>query len=198
MGDDSQNKKSGRLSEQDVASLSYQESGMQKSAQVQHLVIGRIVAPRGLRGELRLDIETDNPERFGALREVYLGEKRIPFRVLHARLHQGQALLMLDGISSREAAEAWRNTLVYVTMEDAIPLEKGEYYCHQIVGLLAITPEGERLGRVTEVLSTGANDVYVVDTGGGQELLLPAIKQVVIRIDLDAGAMTVCVPDGLH
>ncbi len=195
---DIQGKKSRRLSEQDVASLCHQEPQAPGSAQVEHLVIGRVVAPRGLQGELRLDIETDDPERFGDLREVYLGAKRTPFRVLRARLHQGQALLMLEGIADRNSAEVWRNALVYVAMADAIPLQEGEYYCHQIVGLLAITPEGERLGRVTEVLSTGANDVYVVDTGGGQELLLPAIKEVIIRIDLDAGAITVRVPDGLR
>lgn len=193
-----QDKKSRRLSEQDVASLRSQDSQAPGPAQVEYLVIGRVVAPRGLRGELRLDIETDDPERFDDLLEVYLGEKRTPFRVLRARLHQGQALLTLEGIADRDAAEAWRNALVYVAMADAIPLQEGEYYCHQIVGLLAVTPEGERLGRVTEVLSTGANDVYVVGTGGGQELLLPAIKEVIIHIDLDAGAMTVRVPNGLR
>lgn len=194
---DTQHTESRRLSEQDVASLSCSQAETPTPG-IEHLMIGRVIAPRGLRGELRLTIETEDPERFYDLSEVYLGQDRARFRVLQARLHQGQALLLLDSITNRETAESWRNAYVYVAAEDAIPLQEGEYYCHQIEGLLAVTPEGERLGRVTEVISTGANDVYVLDVGKGAELLLPAIKDVIIRIDLNAGTMTVRVPDGLR
>jgi len=82
-------------------------------------------------------------------------------------------------------------------MQDALPLEEGEYYCHQIEGLHAVTTEGERLGRVTEVLATGANDVYVV-RGSQGELLLPAVKDVILRVDLEAGVLVVRLPEGLR
>lgn len=188
----------GRRSVEDVASSSFQSGRghSQVKGQFTHLVIGRVVAPRGLRGELKIAIETDDPERFGLLGEVYLGDGLVRFEVKRARLHGGQALLQLGGIESRTAAEQWRNAYVYVPLEEALPLSEGEYYYHQIEGLTVITVGGEVLGRVTEVLPTGANEVYVVQGDEG-EILLPALKDVIIRIDLDAGTMVVRLPNGL-
>jgi len=167
------------------------------ATKVTHLVIGKVTAPRGVRGELKVAIETDDPQRFSLLREVYLGDALVRFEVKRARLHGGQALLQLCGIQDRTAAEEWRNAYVYVPVEDALPLGDGEYYYHQIEGLTVMSIEGEVLGQVTEVLPTGANDVYVVQGTEG-ELLLPALKSVIIRVDLDAGTMLVRVPDGLR
>lgn len=160
------------------------------------LVIGRVAAPRGVRGELRVNIETDAPERFGDLERVLLGEDHVPFRVESAQVHRGQALLTLEGIEDRDAAEAWRGAYVYVLSDDALPLEEGEYYHHQIVGLEVVTEDDEALGRVTEILSTGANDVYVVQGRRG-EVLLPALEGVILRVDLASGRMHVRVPEGL-
>jgi 16S rRNA processing protein RimM len=164
--------------------------------EVRFLAIGRIVAPRGVRGELRVEIESDDPNRFLALQTVYLGEEHRPFRVRGARLHQGRALLVLAGIADRNAAEAWRGAYVYVAIEDALPLGENEYYHHQIVGLQAVTEEGEALGRVSEVLITGANDVYVIQGPRG-EILLPAFEDVILAIDLPQGRMVVRIPEGL-
>ncbi len=161
-----------------------------------HLVIGRIVAARGVHGELKVEISTDEPDRFFRLREVYLGDALTHFAVKRARLFQGYALLTLHGIEDRTTAEGWRGMYVYVKAEDAIPLAEGEYYHYQIRGLWAITTEGEKLGRVTEVLATGANDVYVVQGAQG-EILLPAIRDVILNIDLKAGSLLVRLPDGL-
>lgn len=161
-----------------------------------HLVIGRIVAARGVHGELKVEISTDDPDRFFQLREVYLGDALIQFTVKRARLFQGYALLTLHGIEDRTTAEGWRDTYVYVKAEDAIPLAEGEYYHYQIRGLLAITTEGKKLGRVIEVLATGANDVYVVQGPRG-EILLPAIRDVILNIDLKTGSLLVRLPDGL-
>jgi 16S rRNA processing protein RimM len=162
------------------------------------LVVGRIVAPRGVRGELKIEILTEDPQRFYALETVYLGEQQTPFAVRHISLHppKNQAFLQLEGIHDRESADAWRDTHVYVAMEDALPLEEGQYYFHQIEGLSVVTSDGEPLGRIQEILATGANDVYVIDGPQG-ELLLPAIRDVVQKIDLDKGVVVVRVPEGL-
>lgn len=162
----------------------------------EHLVVGRIVAPHGVRGEVRVAIETDDPERFARLERVYLGDERVPYAVEGARLHKGQALLRLRGIDDRDAAEAWRSAWVYVAFEDALPLDEDEYYHYQLVGLEAITDGGESLGRVAEILTTGANDVYVI-RGPRGELLLPAIGEVVLEIDLEANRMVVRPPQEL-
>lgn len=167
------------------------------SHQLTHLVIGQVVAPRGVLGELRVRVETDDPERFHRLPQVFLGESLARFDVRRARVHQGQVLLCLEGIGDRNTAERWRNAYVYVPMEAALPLVKGEYYHHQIVGLTVVSVEGRELGRVVEVLTTGANDVYLIEGNKG-ELLLPAIKDVILRVDLDEGKIVVRVPDGLR
>lgn len=162
----------------------------------QYLAIGEIVAPRGVLGELRVQIISDEPNRFLALTHVYLGPEHTEFSVRRSRVHKGQALLQLFGVDDRDAAEAWRGATVYVSLDEAVPLEEGEFYHYQVLGLDVVTDAGESLGRLREILPTGANDVYVV-RGKRGEILLPAIKDVVLEIDLQAGVMRVHLPEGL-
>ena len=172
--------------------------GNESEEVVGFLTIGRIVAPRGVRGELKAEILTEDPQRFYDLDTVYLGEQQIPFPVRNISLHppKNQAFLQLEGIHDRESADAWRDAYIYVAMEDALPLEEGQYYFHQIEGLAVVTTNGEPLGRIQEILPTGANDVYVIDGPHG-ELLLPVIRDVVCKIDLEKGVVVVRVPEGL-
>jgi 16S rRNA processing protein RimM len=167
------------------------------SQQPTHLVIGQIVGPRGVRGELRVRIESDLPERFLELERVLVGPEHAPYVVQQARLHQQWALLQLEGVNDRDAAEALRGQWLWVTRDEAVPLAEHEYFVCDIVGLMVHTESGEPLGRVVEVISTGANDVYVIRTAEG-ELLLPAIRDVVLAVDMDAGVLRVRVPDGLR
>lgn len=162
-----------------------------------YLAIGRIVAPRGLRGELKVRPETDDPSRFEALRVVYLGDDRAPFAVRGVRFFKEQVLLQLEGIDSPEQAEAWRDAYIWIPEEEALPLEAGQYYCYQIEGLTVMTVEGEALGRVAEVLSTGANDVYVI-RNDREEILLPAIRDVIVKVDLANAQLIVKLLDGLR
>ena len=161
-----------------------------------HLVVGQIVAPRGLSGEVKVRVETEDPDRFYDLEEVFLGDELRRFVVRRARLVKGGALLCLDGIGDRDAAEMWRGAYVYVHIRDALPLDEGDYYWHQIRGLAVMTDDGHALGTVTEILFTGANDVYVVHGDRG-EVLVPAVRDTVLGIDLDDGTMTVHLPEGL-
>jgi 16S rRNA processing protein RimM len=161
-----------------------------------YLVIGKIVAPWGVRGEVKVAIETDFPERFEQLKRVYLGEKATAFVLEGSRLHKRDALLKLGGCDDRDAAEKLRGQLVQIPIEEAMPLGEDEYYVYQIVGLDVWTTEGEHLGRVSEVLFTGANDVYVVQGEKG-EILIPAIEDVVLEVDIAGGRLTVELMKGL-
>jgi len=161
-----------------------------------YLVVGRIVAPWGVRGEVKVTLETDFPERFERLKRVYLGEKATSFVLERSRLHKGHALLKLGGCDDRDAAEKFRGQLVQIPIEEAMPLGEDEYYVYQIVGLDVWTTEGEHLGRVSEVLFTGANDVYVVHGEKG-EILIPAVEGVVLEVDLAGGRLTVELMEGL-
>jgi 16S rRNA processing protein RimM len=160
-------------------------------------VVGKIVAPWGVKGEVKVALETDFPERFGRLRRVYLGEKAVSFALEGSRLHKGHALLKLRGCDNRDVAEKLRGQLVQIPIEEAMPLDEDEYYVYQIVGLDVWTIEGEHLGRVSEILFTGANDVYVVQGGERGEILIPAVEDVVLEVDLAGGRLTVELMEGL-
>ncbi|HNS51236.1 MAG TPA: ribosome maturation factor RimM [Anaerolineae bacterium] len=165
------------------------------------LAIGQVAGAHGIRGELKVEILTEEPARFGRLKRVYLGregEDPQPRGLEAFRLHLGKALLKIEGCDDRTAAEALRGALLQVPIEEAIPLKEGEYYEHQIVGLPVWTTAGESLGEVDEILYTGANDVYVVRGAGGREILVPAIAGVIVEVDLEAGRLVVELLEGLR
>jgi 16S rRNA processing protein RimM len=164
------------------------------------LAVGRVAGAHGIQGELKVEILTEDPPRFFRLTRVYIGpegDEPEPRALLGIRLHKGQALLTIEACQDRDAAQDLIGYLVQVPLEEAIPLDEGEYYEHQVVGLAVVTASGEPLGVVEEILYTGANDVYVVRAAGGGQILIPAIKGVVLGIDLDAGRIVVELPDGL-
>lgn len=165
------------------------------------LAVGRIVGVHGIRGEVKVELYTDFPERFTAGAEFLLGAGLEPVEVVKARPHKGSMLVALQGVSGRSEAEALRGEWLYIDEGDAAELEEGAYWVHDILGLRVRDSSGKPLGVVTDVLVTGANDVYVVaDTENvrqGRELLLPALESVVQEVDLEAGWMTVVVPEGL-
>jgi len=146
---------------------------------------------------LKAEILTEDPARFEGLETVYVGPQYLPYRLERARLHQGAVLLKLAGCDDRDAAEALRDLLVQVAIEDTLPLEEGEYWLYQILGLEVWTTEDELLGVVQEILETRANDVYVVQDRGGRQVLVPALDSVVLDINLEAGRMLVALPEGL-
>ena len=161
-----------------------------------HLIIGRVLKPWGVRGEMKIEILTEFPERFASLRQVLLGDDAKPFSVERARLHGNAALLTLKGIDSPAAAAKLRDQLVQVALEDAVKLPKGKHYLYQLIGLRVVTVDGEALGEITDVLDTGANDVYIVHDGA-REVLIPAIEDVVKEISLERGEVVIKLIEGL-
>ncbi|MFQ6000550.1 MAG: ribosome maturation factor RimM [Anaerolineae bacterium] len=153
-----------------------------------YLVVGKVVAPWGTKGELKVAILTDFPDRFRELKRVYLGDE--PWTLEGHRRHGRWVILKLEGCADRNSAEKLRGELVQIPLEEAMPLSEDEYYIYQIVGLEVWTREGEHLGRVSEVLFTGANEVYLVEGERG-EILVPAIEDVVKEVDLEGGRLIV-------
>jgi 16S rRNA processing protein RimM len=145
---------------------------------------------------MKVEILTDFPGRFSLLRKVYLGPKAVPFNLEGFRLHKGAALLKLEGCHDRTTVEKLRGQLVQIPLEEAMPLQEGEYYEHQIVGLAVWTTGGEYLGTVNEVIFTESNEVYVV-RGEGREILIPAVEGVVLEIDLAQGRLMVELMEGM-
>lgn len=161
------------------------------SAEARFLVIGRIVKPHGVRGEVRVEIYTDLPERFTWLKTVYLGkEEPRPVAVEGVRFHKEWALLKLVGYNNREAAAGLRSEWLQVPEEESLPLEEGEYFLYQLEGVGVHTEAGLYLGDIQQVLETGANNVFVVKGPQG-EILIPDIGEVVLDIDFEAKRMLI-------
>jgi len=171
-------------------------SGQQRVPEPRFLAVARVVKPWGVRGQVKLEVLTSFPDQLDRLKRVYLGSQAEPHDVAHFHWHSGELLLQLAEVRDRNAAELLRGQLVQIELRDAAPLEPGQFYEHQIIGLNVVTTEGEPLGQVAEVLTTGANDVYVVQGPRG-EVLLPARVEVIRKIDLEASIMTVTLLPGL-
>ncbi len=157
--------------------------------------VALIERPRGLRGELKALPLTDFPERFDAGAQVFIAAE--PRTIIRSRRHADRVYLTIAGINDREAAEAVRNELVEIPDLGRPPAHEGLYYIDDIEGLQVRSVEGELLGRVREVLRTGANDVWIVDRGDQRDLLIPALRDVIRTVDLAAGCIIVDLPDGL-
>ena len=176
-------------------------SGKARTPEPRFLAVGQVSRPHGVRGELRVQILTDYPERLGQHTYLYLASPDSPdavrrYPVEKWRYHKKILLLKLGGCDDRNAAEELRGQLVQIPFEEAVPLEEGEYYHFQLIGVRVETENGEHLGQVVEMLETGANDVYVV-RGPRGEVLLPAVDDVVLELDLRAQRMVVRLPPGL-
>ena len=161
------------------------------------VVVGRIIRSHGLDGSLRIQSLSDNPARFLAGNTLTIAGQMRTVVSCHP-LPDGHALLRLEGLNDPYAARRLSGEWLIAPTDSDPQLAEGEYYHYQLVGLTVITGEGENLGTIQEVLETGSNDVYVVSSDSGEELLLPAIEQVVKEIDLASGKVLVHLLDGLR
>ena len=156
------------------------------------LVVGQVVAPFGIEGQVKVRPETDAPDRFRLLDRVCLelpsGERRMA-RIEAARVSSKGVTVHFQGCHDRGQAEALRGAWVRIRQSMALPLLEGSYYLHQIVGLRAFTVDGRDLGEVTEVIQSSANDVCVT-----ADAMIPALRTVVKEIDLARGRMVVDLP----
>lgn len=166
--------------------------------ELRYLAIGRVVRAHGVQGEISVTVLTDFPERFETTEWIYLGNEyeADPYRLETYRWHKKNVLLTLAGITNRTQAEQLKGLLVQIPIEDAVSLPEGSYYLYQLLNLQVITTNNRVLGTVTDIIETGANDVYVV-SDGQQEILLPSIPDVVKSVDTDKGQMIVELIDGL-
>jgi 16S rRNA processing protein RimM len=152
------------------------------------LTVGAILAPHGVRGEFKLRLHTDAPQHLLTVKRLYLGDEQTPRTVLGARLHAGNALLRLQGISSPETVKQFVGKQLRISGLDARPLAADEYFLYQVIGLDVLDEAGNRLGKVTDLIETGANDVLVITPDdGGADILLPSHPDVILAMEPAAG-----------
>ena len=158
------------------------------------IVIGKIGAPHGVKGEIKIIPMTDFPERFDGMTHCYVDGK--PVKIKSVRYQRKHVLMVFDGIETREAAATLTGVFVSVDRSEAMPLKDGEYYISDIIGLSVEEMDGTVLGTVRDVIRTGSNDVYVVSLPGRPEdVLVPALKKVVREISIGDGRMVVLMPE---
>lgn len=174
-----------------------QTTGSPREGEPVFLAVGRLRRAHGVEGEMLMDILTDFPERLKTGKTLYLGEAHQPVRIKGVRGHDREMIIHLEGISTPEGAAPYRNQMLYVKASELPELDEGVYYHHQLLGLSVIDEVGQPLGKLADILETGANDVYVVKTPDGKELLLPALEEIILEVNLERGEMRVRPPEWL-
>ena len=163
--------------------------------------VGVIANTHGVRGEVKVFPTTDAPERFKILKTVILDAKRekITLEIQAAKFFKNLVIVKFKGIDNINDIEKYKGCDLYVTRENATPLNEGEYYIADLIDMTVVDEESNELGILHDVLQTGANDVFVVKLKeNGKELLLPNIPSCVLKVDLDERKVTVHVLDGLY
>jgi 16S rRNA processing protein RimM len=167
----------------------------------EYLNVGKIVNTHGIRGEVRVISKTDFPElRYQKGKKLTLfrqGKEPLELTIANHRKHKNFDLLTFEGYPNINDVEPFRDGILKVSEEDLTDLEENEYYYYEIIGLNVIDENGELLGKIKEILSPGANDVWVVQRKGKKDALIPYIESVVKEIDLDANEVHVEIPEGL-
>jgi 16S rRNA processing protein RimM len=170
-------------------SLNEQSAGSPPPGEPVFLVIGKLRKPHGVRGEISMEVLTDFPERLKSGSTVFIGSAHRAALIASLRWHNELLLLSFQGYADPDRVGELRNQYVYIRSDQLGSLPDDEYYHHQILGLQVISDSGQALGIVTSILETGSNDVLVVESPTGTEILLPVIDEVILKIDLVAGTI---------
>lgn len=155
-----------------------------------YLMIGEITKPQGVRGELKLRPVTCDPSRFEGMEQAYLkeGEAYRPVKISVRRAGEDAVFFRMEGVQTRDDAEKLRGTLLYTDRAHAVELDEDSSFICDLIGLKGMLSDGGEIGTLKDVLQPGGNDVYVF-SGARGEVLVPALKSVVLSVDLDAGTM---------
>jgi len=156
-----------------------------KTRTTEWATIGQVVAPFGVRGEVKVRLLTDVPNRFQRLEAISVGSDHRRYSIERVRPHKGEVIVLkLAGIDDADAAESLRRSDLCIPLDQLAKLPPDIYYQHDIVGLQVHTLDGRELGPIVEIIVTGSNDVYVIKGQDGKQVLIPAIKAVIKQIDL--------------
>ena len=163
------------------------------------LQVGIITSTHGVRGEVKVYPTTDDPRRFRRLKEVVLdtGKEKMNLEIEGVKFFKQFVILKFKGLDNINDIEKYRLKSLYVTRKNAVRLQRDEYFIADLIGLKVQDEDGKELGTVKDVIETGANDVYEVEMADGKSLLLPAIKQCILNVDVENGTMQVHVLEGL-
>lgn len=161
--------------------------------------VGIITSPHGVRGDVKVYPTTDDVKRFKRLKDIILdtGKERLNLEIESVKFLKQLAVLKFKGYDNANDVERFRGKSLFVSRENAVRLNRDEYFIADLMGLRVLDEEEQEIGTLREVMETGANDVYVIDLKDGRELLLPAIKQCILAVDVETGFIKVHILEGL-
>ena len=164
------------------------------------LQVGVVTTTHGVRGEVKVFPTTDDRARFKKLKNVILdtGKEKLDMEITSVKFFKNLVILKFKGYDNINDVERFRQAKLLVTRDNAVELAENEYFIADLIGLKASSDEGEELGEITDVLQTGANDVYVISKEGTPDLLVPAIRDCVVNVDVEAGTIVLHLLDGLR
>ncbi|MCR4741164.1 MAG: ribosome maturation factor RimM [Lachnospiraceae bacterium] len=161
--------------------------------------VGIITGAHGVHGEVKVFPTTDDPRRFKKLKEVILcgkgGERTV--KIVSVKLNASMVILKLEGTDDRDAADRLKKTELFVDRKNAVKLEKDEYFIADLIGMKVVDEDDRMIGELWDVIQTGANDVYSVRQEDGRDLLIPAIKECILSVDVNERIMKVHIMEGL-
>ena len=163
------------------------------------LQVGVITQTHGVRGEVKVFPTTDDVNRFKKLKQVILdtGKETMPLEIQSVKFFKQFVILKFKGIDNINDIEKYKRCSLYVTREHAVPLEEDEYFIADMIGMEVCTEDGNIFGTLKDVIETGANDVYVIESAEHGEVLVPAIKECIRSVDIEKGQMMIHLMDGL-
>ena len=164
------------------------------------LQVGVVTTTHGVRGEVKVFPTTADSARFKKLKNVILdtGKEKLDMEITNVKFFKNLVIVKFKGYDNINDVERFRQAKLLVTRDNAVELAENEYFIADLIGLKASSDEGEDLGEITDVLQTGANDVYVISKEGTPDLLVPAIKDCVVNVDIEAGTIVLHLLDGLR
>ena len=166
---------------------------------VDYLRVGVITSPHGLRGDVKVFPTTDDVNRFKKLKKAYIdtGKEKMPVTVEQARFFKNMVILKFKEMNRIEDCEPFRNKDILITRDQAVKLNPDENFIADLIGMTAVSDDETLKGTLTDVIETGANDVYVIALEDGRELLLPAIKECILKVDVEGEQLTFHLMEGL-
>ena len=163
------------------------------------LQVGVISSTHGVRGEVKVFPTTDDVTRFRQLKKVYLdtGREMLPLEIQNVKFFKQFAILKFKGIDNINDIEKYRGKSLMIDREDAVDLDEDEYFIADMIGMKVYTEDGSEFGTLKDVMETGANDVYIIDSPEYGEVLIPAIRECILDVDMDEDRMTIQLMEGL-
>ena len=161
--------------------------------------VGVIASTHGIKGEVKVFPTTNDAERFRKLKKVILdtGTEKLDMEIEGVKFFKQFVIVKFKGIDSIDEIEKYKGKSLFVTREDAVKCKKDEYYIADLIGIEVVEESGSPFGRLKDVMETGANDVYIIEMSDGREVLLPAIRQCILDVNIEKGIMTIHVMEGL-